>query len=216
MPLGLKGTIAEAATRLCVAPVHAHLQPTNNLNVSLSQVWNAVDTHSRKSYTSIIHGKWAHEETIATASFAGTYLVLCPFCTMNPGEQPPFGLVAVLPQAAASTLASHLPWVVCSVQVVKDLKEAQFVADYILQGGACPVLDSNSRSRSEPRTLHGAPAASASRDSFFAKFPKQAMSAGFDPDRDLIRVGIANQTTASALQRMWQGPLRAQRPLLTH
>ena len=38
------------------------------------QVWNAVDTHSRKSYSSIIHGKWAHEETIATASFAGVYL----------------------------------------------------------------------------------------------------------------------------------------------
>jgi 4-hydroxy-3-methylbut-2-enyl diphosphate reductase len=40
------------------------------------QVWNAVDTHARKSHTSIIHGKWAHEETIATASFATTYLIV--------------------------------------------------------------------------------------------------------------------------------------------
>lgn len=36
-----------------------------------SKVWNAVDNQSRKGHTSIIHGKWAHEETIATASFAG-------------------------------------------------------------------------------------------------------------------------------------------------
>ena len=39
----------------------------------VSKVWNAVDTHARKAHTSIIHGKWAHEETIATASFATTY-----------------------------------------------------------------------------------------------------------------------------------------------
>lgn len=37
----------------------------------LLQVWNAVDNQSRKGHTSIIHGKWEHEETIATASFAG-------------------------------------------------------------------------------------------------------------------------------------------------
>jgi hypothetical protein len=36
-----------------------------------SKVWNAVDNQARKGHTSIIHGKWAHEETIATASFAG-------------------------------------------------------------------------------------------------------------------------------------------------
>ena len=36
-----------------------------------SKVWNAVDNQTRKGHTSIIHGKWEHEETIATASFAG-------------------------------------------------------------------------------------------------------------------------------------------------
>ena len=34
----------------------------------VSKVWNAVDNHMRKDQTSVIHGKWAHEETIATAS----------------------------------------------------------------------------------------------------------------------------------------------------
>lgn len=92
----------------------------------VSKVWNAVDNQARKGHTSIIHGKWAHEETIATASFAGTYVV------------------------------------------VKDLKEAQYVCDYILHGG--------------------------DRAEFLNKF-KNAMSDGFDPDRDLDRVGMANQTT---------------------
>lgn len=42
----------------------------------LTQVWNSVDQHSRKSYTSVIHGKYSHEETIATASFADTYVIV--------------------------------------------------------------------------------------------------------------------------------------------
>ena len=92
----------------------------------VSKVWNAVDAHTRKEFTSIIHGKWAHEETIATASFAKTYLV------------------------------------------VKDMKEAQYVCDYVLEGG--------------------------DREEFLAKF-KNAYSEGFDPDTDLGALGIANQTT---------------------
>jgi len=92
----------------------------------VSKVWNAVDTHKRKEFTSIIHGKWAHEETVATVSFAGTYLV------------------------------------------VKDLAEAEYVCDYILNGG--------------------------DKDVFMQKF-KNAYSEGFDPDVDLEGLGIANQTT---------------------
>jgi 4-hydroxy-3-methylbut-2-enyl diphosphate reductase len=42
----------------------------------LLQVWNSVDQHSRRSYTSVIHGKYSHEETIATASFADTYVIV--------------------------------------------------------------------------------------------------------------------------------------------
>jgi 4-hydroxy-3-methylbut-2-enyl diphosphate reductase len=92
----------------------------------VSKVWNTVEKHKKKDYTSIIHGKYKHEETVATSSFAGKYLV------------------------------------------VLNLKEAQYVADYILKGG--------------------------NRDEFMAKFSR-ACSAGFDPDKDLELIGIANQTT---------------------
>jgi len=40
----------------------------------VSKVWNTVDTHQRKGLTSIIHGKYAHEETVATVSFCEDYI----------------------------------------------------------------------------------------------------------------------------------------------
>jgi 4-hydroxy-3-methylbut-2-enyl diphosphate reductase len=92
----------------------------------VSKVWNTVEKHKKHAFTSIIHGKVKHEETLATSSFAGTYLV------------------------------------------VLDMAEAQMVCDYILKGG--------------------------DRQAFMARFAK-ASSPGFDPDRDLVRVGVANQTT---------------------
>jgi len=92
----------------------------------VSKVWNTVEKHKKSSHTSIIHGKYNHEETVATSSFAGTYLI------------------------------------------VLNLEQAEYVARYILQGG--------------------------DRHEFLTKFQK-SHSVGFDPDRDLERVGIANQTT---------------------
>ncbi|MEH1931392.1 4-hydroxy-3-methylbut-2-enyl diphosphate reductase [Nostoc sp.] len=92
----------------------------------VSKVWNTVEKHKKVDYTSIIHGKYKHEETVATSSFAGKYLI------------------------------------------VLNLQEAEYVADYIINGG--------------------------NREEFLTKFAK-ACSAGFDPDQDLERVGIANQTT---------------------
>jgi len=92
----------------------------------VAKVWNAVDNQTRKDHTSIIHGKWAHEETVATTSFASKYVV------------------------------------------VKDLAEAQYVCDFILNGGDA--------------------------EAFRAKFVN-ALSEGFDPEADLVRIGLANQTT---------------------
>jgi 4-hydroxy-3-methylbut-2-enyl diphosphate reductase len=40
----------------------------------VSKVWNTVDTHQKNGLTSIIHGKWAHEETVATTSFCTDYI----------------------------------------------------------------------------------------------------------------------------------------------
>jgi 4-hydroxy-3-methylbut-2-enyl diphosphate reductase len=100
----------------------------------VSKVWNTVEKHKKGDYTSIIHGKYNHEETIATSSFAAKYLV------------------------------------------VLNLKEAEYVADYILNGGDA--------------------SGNAKRDlgEFMAKFSR-ACSTGFDPDKDLEQIGIANQTT---------------------
>ena len=92
----------------------------------VSKVWHTVEKHKKQEFTSIIHGKVKHEETLATSSFAGTYLV------------------------------------------VLDLDEAQLVADYILGQG--------------------------DRAAFMKRFAK-ACSANFDPDQDLQRLGVANQTT---------------------
>jgi 4-hydroxy-3-methylbut-2-enyl diphosphate reductase len=92
----------------------------------VTKVWNTVEKHKKIDYTSIIHGKYKHEETVATSSFAGKYLI------------------------------------------VLNISEAEYVANYILNGG--------------------------NREEFIGKFAK-ACSAGFNPDMDLERVGIANQTT---------------------
>lgn len=92
----------------------------------VSKVWNTVEKHKKGDFTSIIHGKYNHEETVATSSFAGKYLI------------------------------------------VLNLQQAEYVTNYILNGG--------------------------DRNEFMTKFSK-ACSAGFDPEVDLERVGIANQTT---------------------
>ena len=95
-------------------------------------VWKRVRQNASEQVTSIIHGKSAHEETMATASRAlgrdgkGHYLV------------------------------------------VLDLDQTDIVCDYIRHGG--------------------------DKAGFLARF-KDAHSPSFDPDINLQRVGVANQTT---------------------
>ena len=92
----------------------------------VSKVWNTVDMHQKKGLTSIIHGKYSHEETVATVSFCEDYIC------------------------------------------VKNMKEAEMVTDYILNGG--------------------------DKEAFMAYFAN-AHSEGFDPDVHLKNLGLANQTT---------------------
>ncbi len=109
---------------------------------SVMNVWKNVDRYKRDGFTSVVHGKYAHEETRATTSRAGTYLV------------------------------------------VRDMAEAQDVCRYIeagagANGGAAPL----------------------NRDGFIEQFAP-ASSPGFDPDRDLGRIGLANQTTMLASESL--------------
>jgi 4-hydroxy-3-methylbut-2-en-1-yl diphosphate reductase len=98
---------------------------------SVLNVWKNVRRYAEDGFTSVIHGKYWHEETQATAS-----------------------------QALHSTAGRYL--------VVLDRAEAKLACDYIRSGG--------------------------DRAAFLKRF-ESAVSAGFDPDRDLQHVGCANQTT---------------------
>lgn len=42
----------------------------------VSKVWNAVDSHRKKDMTTVLHGKFKHEEAIATASMAEDYIMV--------------------------------------------------------------------------------------------------------------------------------------------
>ncbi|GAB4373988.1 MAG: 4-hydroxy-3-methylbut-2-enyl diphosphate reductase [Acidobacteriota bacterium] len=105
---------------------------------SVLAVWKNVERYARDGFTCLIHGKWQHEETRATASRALIY---------------PEGRYLI----------------------VLDLEEAEFVARYIEHGG--------------------------DRDAFARRFA-DAVSPGFDPDRHLERIGMANQTTMLSSESM--------------
>jgi len=42
----------------------------------VSKVWNVVDKHQKAEMTSLIHGKYMHEEAVATASMCETYIMV--------------------------------------------------------------------------------------------------------------------------------------------
>jgi 4-hydroxy-3-methylbut-2-en-1-yl diphosphate reductase len=107
---------------------------------SVLNVWKRVDTYARDGFTALIHGKYYHEETRATASQVQKY---------------PSGQYIV----------------------VRNMDEARIVCDYI-----------------EGRNT-------VDRAEFLARFAP-AVSPNFDPDRDLRRIGVANQTTMLARESL--------------
>jgi len=98
---------------------------------SVLNVWKTVERNARDGFTSVIHGKYWHEETRATASRAG----------LSPGGK---------------------------YLVVRDLDEAAIVCRMIEEGGEAAE--------------------------FLRRFAPAA-TPGFEPRRDLDRIGCANQTT---------------------
>jgi len=42
----------------------------------VSKVWNVIDKHVRADMTSVIHGKYGHEESVATASFCENFIIV--------------------------------------------------------------------------------------------------------------------------------------------
>jgi 4-hydroxy-3-methylbut-2-enyl diphosphate reductase len=110
---------------------------------SVLNVWKNVKRYSEDGFTSVIHGKYWHEETRATAS-----------------------------QAYQSGHGHFL--------VVIDQHEAAIACDYIRRGG--------------------------DRASFLETF-EHAASPGFDPDRDLQRIGCANQTTMLSSESLQIGEM---------
>jgi 4-hydroxy-3-methylbut-2-enyl diphosphate reductase len=110
---------------------------------SVLNVWKRVESYARDGYTALIHGKYYHEETRATAS-----------------------------QVTKHPQGRYI--------VVRDLGEAQIVCDYIEGRG--------------------------DREAFRQRFA-HASSPDFDPDVDLGRIGVANQTTMLARESLAVGDL---------
>jgi 4-hydroxy-3-methylbut-2-enyl diphosphate reductase len=98
---------------------------------SVLSVWKRVESYAREGFTAVIHGKYQHEETKATASQV----------TKFPGGR---------------------------YIVVRDMAEARELCEYIEHGGGAAALQQRFRTVSSP---------------------------DFEPERDLARLGVANQTT---------------------
>lgn len=119
-------------------------------------VWNNVHKYARDGFTSVIHGKFDHEETVATASRAT-------------------GRADGFTGRDQAREGKYL--------IVRNMDEARYVCDYIVKGG--------------------------DREAFLERF-RRGVSKGFDPDRDLETVGVANQTTMLSGETLAiQGALQA-------
>src|SRR4051812_26152969 len=105
---------------------------------SVLNVWKRVEAYARDGYTSLIHGKYYHEETRATASQTQKY-----------------------------PNAHYL--------IVRHMDEAKLVCDFI-------------EGKVDAATIS-------------ATFSK-AVSPGFDPEKHLRKIGVANQTTMLARESL--------------
>jgi 4-hydroxy-3-methylbut-2-enyl diphosphate reductase len=105
---------------------------------SVLNVWKRVESYARDGFTALIHGKYYHEETRATASQTAKH---------GPGHY----------------------------IIVRNMDEARAVCDFI-EG-----------------TVSG--------EALMRQF-SHAVSPGFDPARDLRRIGVANQTTMLARESL--------------
>ncbi len=108
---------------------------------SVLLVWKRVQGYARDGFTAVIHGKYKHEESRATAS-----------------------------QVAGYEGGRYI--------VVRDMAEAEVVGNYLVD---------------HPDRI--------SREEFLKRFGKRS-SEGFDPDRDLAKIGVANQTTMLATESL--------------
>ena len=104
---------------------------------SVLLVWKRVNSYARDGFTAVIHGKYTHEESRATASQVQRY---------EGGKY----------------------------IIVRDMAEAEAVGAYMVGRRDAP-----------------------SREEFVGHFATRS-SDGFDPDRDLAKIGVANQTTMVA------------------
>jgi 4-hydroxy-3-methylbut-2-enyl diphosphate reductase len=104
---------------------------------SVLVVWKRVEAYARDGFTAVIHGKYTHEESRATASQVNKH---------------PGGMYLI----------------------IRDMAEADLVCNYIAK---------------RPGHLD--------RDAFLDRFKARATD-GFDPDKDLEKIGVANQTTMLA------------------
>lgn len=105
---------------------------------SVLNVWKRVESYARDGFTALIHGKYYHEETRATASQTAKH---------GPGHY----------------------------IIVRNFEEARAVCDFIED------------------KVPG--------DALMRQF-SHAVSPGFDPSRDLKRIGVANQTTMLARESL--------------
>ena len=104
---------------------------------SVLHVWKRVESYARDGFTAVIHGKYTHEESRATAS-----------------------------QVSKHEGGKYI--------IVRNMEEARLLCDYIAR---------------RPGHL--------TRDEIVTRFEARA-SPGFDPDKHLDFVGVANQTTMLA------------------